>query len=249
MDETNLNQRLSQITTQWSMIYQAHQGPKEEAATAQRELLQRYGGAVYRYLLRVVQDPDVADDLAQEFAVRLVRGDFRHVDPQRGRFRNFVKTVALHLVIDYQRRQRHRPQPLPVEELEPTARATPSEDLDRQFLESWRYDLLTRSWAALARLQAQTGQPFYTVLRLRADEPQLRSAQMAERLSEQLGKPLTAGGVRQTLRRARERFAEFLLDEVKHSLQQPTASELEEELGELGLLEYCRPVLERNERN
>jgi hypothetical protein len=36
-----------------------------------------------------------------------------------------------------------------------------------------------------------------------------------------------------------------LLDEVRHSLENPEADHLEEELIELGLLEYCRPALER----
>jgi RNA polymerase sigma-70 factor (ECF subfamily) len=245
MDDDALNQRLSQIVTRWSMIRQAHQGPGDEAASAQRELMQRYAGAVYRYLLRAVGDPDVADDLAQEFAYRFVRGDFRQADPQRGRFRNFIKTVALNLVVDYYRRKRARPQTLPGDQLETVVG---QDDLDRQFLESWRHDLLVRAWAALARFQVQSEQPFYAVLRLRADRPELRSAQMAEYLSEQLGKPITAGAVRQTLRRARDKFGELLLDEVAHSLSAPTTEHLVEELSELGLLDYCRPCLERRGR-
>jgi hypothetical protein len=71
---------------------------------------------------------------------------------------------------------------------------------------------------------------------------------MADALSRQLGKPLTAAGVRQTLHRAREKFADFLLDEVTHSLREPTSDQLEEELIIVGLLEYCRPALERRGR-
>ena len=37
----------------------------------------------------------------------------------------------------------------------------------------------------------------------------------------------------------------LLLDEVTHSLERPAAEELEQELVELGLLDYCRPALER----
>ena len=54
-----------------------------------------------------------------------------------------------------------------------------------------------------------------------------------------------AGGVRQTLHRARERFADLLLDEVIQSLDHPDAERLEQELIDLALLEYCRPALER----
>jgi RNA polymerase sigma-70 factor (ECF subfamily) len=69
---------------------------------------------------------------------------------------------------------------------------------------------------------------------------------MAEQLSPQLGKPLTAAGVRQMLHRARDRFAGLLLDEVAHSLDQPSVEDIEQELLELGLLEHCRPALRRH---
>lgn len=68
---------------------------------------------------------------------------------------------------------------------------------------------------------------------------------MAERLGSLLAKPLTADGVRQLLHRAREKFAAFLLDDVAQSLQNPSNEELEQELIDLNLLEYCRPDLER----
>ena len=56
---------------------------------------------------------------------------------------------------------------------------------------------------------------------------------------------MTAVGVRQTLHRAREKFGALLLDEVIHSLENPGPEQVEEELAELGLLDYCRPALER----
>ena len=42
----------------------------------------------------------------------------------------------------------------------------------------------------------------------------------------------------------RDKFADLLLDEVVNSLDRPTPDHLEEELIDLGLLEYCRPALE-----
>lgn len=67
---------------------------------------------------------------------------------------------------------------------------------------------------------------------------------MAEQLSADLGKPLRADAVRQTLHRAREKFAALLLDEVLHTLREPTVETLEAELIDIGLLEYCRPALD-----
>jgi RNA polymerase sigma-70 factor (ECF subfamily) len=116
---------------------------------------------------------------------------------------------------------------------------------DRQFVESWCDELLARAWAALAEIETSTGQPCYAVLRFRADHPEMRSPQIAEQLSAQLGRPFTAAGIRQVLHRAREKFADLLLNEVTHTLEKPTANQLEQELVDLGLLDYCRPALER----
>jgi hypothetical protein len=68
---------------------------------------------------------------------------------------------------------------------------------------------------------------------------------MAERLSPVLGKPVTAAAVRQTLHRARERFADALLDEIAQALDDPSAEALEAELIDLSLHDHCRPALDR----
>src|SRR5207244_8784969 len=112
MDQEEFNQRLSRISTLWTVVLQAHQGSAEAVTKAQQLLMQRYSGAVYRYLLGAVRDPDVAADLSQEFALRFVRGDFRRAAPERGRFRDYVKIALVHLVDDYYRSRRARPRQL-----------------------------------------------------------------------------------------------------------------------------------------
>ena len=103
MMENDLIDRLSRIQTMWSKLLATSAGA---AAEQQRhELLVRYYGAAFRYLLGILRDPAVAEELAQDFAVRMLRGDFRRADPQRGRFRDFLKTAVRHLVIDYWRQQ------------------------------------------------------------------------------------------------------------------------------------------------
>jgi hypothetical protein len=68
---------------------------------------------------------------------------------------------------------------------------------------------------------------------------------MAEHLSARFRRRFTADGVRKLLQRAREKFAEFLLEEVVASLEEPAPEQLEQELRELGLWVYCRPALLR----
>jgi len=105
--------------------------------------------------------------------------------------------------------------------------------------------LLARAWDRLKTAEQESGQPFFAVLRYRADHPDASSTEMAEQLSAQLGKAISSTHVRQLLHRARERFADGLLDEVVHSMADGSSDALEQELIDLNLYEYCRPALER----
>lgn len=244
MQPENVAHRLSRISTLWSVVHGANQFASESARSARRRLLECYGGAVRRYLRRLLRDPSAADDVFQEFALRLLRGDLRGADPRRGRFRDFVKGTLIHLAADYRKRQQKWPGPLPAEG---AAAVTDPGGVfpEDPFADCWRDELLARAWAALAKTDVRTGQPFFAVLRFRADHPEMRSPRMAEQLATQLGRPFTAAGVRQILHRARQKFAEYLLDEVTNAMACPTPEGVEQELVELGLLDYCRPALER----
>src|SRR5262245_13036501 len=101
MELESLDQRLSRITTLWTLVRRAHQTQDPQARDAQRQLLERYGGAVRRYLRALLRDVSATEDLFQEFACQLLEGDLGGADPQRGRFRNFVKGVLFHLVAKY----------------------------------------------------------------------------------------------------------------------------------------------------
>ena len=244
MTQETPDRPLNLISTMWSLVRRAHDGPAEAAQNARQQLLERYGGAVYRYLNKLLHDPDAVDEVFQEFALQLVHGKLGGADPQRGRFRNFVKGTLFHLVADYRQELQGWPGPLPADDANFAAGPQDMES-DRLFVESWCDELLARAWASLADIEAMTGQPYHAVLRFRADHPDLRSPQMAERLSAQLGKPLTSAGIRQILHRARTKFADLLLEEVAHSLEDSSVEQMERELIDLGLFEYCRPALER----
>jgi RNA polymerase sigma factor (sigma-70 family) len=239
MDGHDLEQRLSQIATRWSVLAQAHGEDAGGVTVAQRALLRTYSGAVYRYLLGAVRDPDAAADLAQEFAVRFLRGDFRRADPGRGRFRNYLKTALSHLATDHQKARRAAPQALKADAPAPVW--TSIEETD--FLASCRDDLLDRAWKALDRVQPL----FAAALRLRVQDPEMTSARMAEEIGSRLGRPVTPDLARKSLQRAREKYADLLLGEVCGSgMDEP--GELEEELRALDLLRYCRSALDRRRR-
>jgi RNA polymerase sigma factor (sigma-70 family) len=245
MDNDDLH--ISRIVTAWSMVRDAHGSEDTAVQAAQRQLLDRYGGAVRRYALSALRDEDAADEIRQEFALKFVRGDFGNVDPERGRFRAFVKTVVYRLIVDYQRsvKKRGRETPMHSNIQEPSVSSTTTMRDDAIFLASWRDELLARCWQQLADDERASGKPHHSVLRYRVDHPDLRSPELADGLSKQLGKTINAGAVRVLLHRAREVFGELLLAEVRESLPNGTLDEAEQELIDLDLLEYCRPALEK----
>src|SRR5690606_4321996 len=129
------------------------------AAEAQELLLERYGGAIKRYLTACLRDREAADDVFQDFALRFVRGDFRNADPSRGRFRAFVKSVVYRLMIDYRRRTARTGRAGELA-FDPEARpesTDPVAEADELFLTSWRDELLARAWKKLEEHERETG--------------------------------------------------------------------------------------------
>jgi RNA polymerase sigma-70 factor (ECF subfamily) len=213
-------------------------------ASARRELLERYCGAIYRYAAAALRDPDAAEEVLQEFAYCFVRGDFRGANPTRGRFRDLVKTVLFHLIVNHQRQQRKsaRLQPLTGGLDLPDPHAPP-DAADREFLKLWREELLDRAWSALAEYDRYGGHSWYTVLRHHAEQPDLPSEQLAKLLSDETGRTLTATSVRQTLHRARDKFANLLIDEIVRSTETAQRDAIEQELIDLNLLMYCKSAM------
>lgn len=227
--------RLTNVLTMWTVLRQAHADPPDQAALARELLLSRYGNAVRRYLMSLLKDPHAADDLTQEFAVRLVTGKFHSADPEKGRFRNYVKTSLFHLVGAHARGGRRRPEPVAPNAGPLAALATPADD-EPAFDESWRAELLARTWTALA----DSNPGYHVLLKLRADQPEASSDVLAAALADRTGKPVTAANIRQTLKRARALFASLLKEEVAHSLTDPTPDAVDGELADLRLLHYVR---------
>jgi RNA polymerase sigma-70 factor (ECF subfamily) len=235
--------RLSQIQTLWSVVRRAHGDETGDAQSAQQQMLDRYGGAIRRYLLGAVRNEELADELFQEFSLHFLRGDYERADPERGRFRSFLKTVLFRLVANHFRQTKRRTAAALGDGVrEPAVDDTQDNE---QFAVAWRDELLGKAWLALAEEQKRTGKPLFTVMRAKLESPSQSSPELAERISQQLGRPISSANLRVMLHRARDRFAELLFDEVSQTLDNPSRNDLEEELAELRLLEYCRPALQR----
>lgn len=233
--------RLDAIPTQWSVVRFAHlPGAPAGAVAARQALVLRYAKAVRRYVGGMVRDGNDADELAQDVVMRLMRGDFAGADPDRGRFRDLLKTAVRNMIRTHWeragRRRKTAGRPLNVE----PAAADPDPDWDGE----WQRVVLDHAWAALKDHEhAHPAPPTYTVLRLRTDFPDSGAQELADRLLATRGTAVRADAFRQLLRRARLRFAELLTAEVARGLSDPSADRVQEELAALGLLESVKDYL------
>jgi RNA polymerase sigma-70 factor (ECF subfamily) len=231
---TALLTRLNQIETRWTLVERAH-GRGTIAVSARQHLLERYCGAVWRYLRALTRDESVAEDLFQEFALRMIRGDFHRATPSNGRFRSYLRSVAIHLVKDYYRGRKQQPTPLVAEPADVADDMSLESQSQDEFLDCWRAELLHRTWLALE----QSNAALYALLRLHAADPDATASEKAEYLQRQSGQAYTANRVRVMLHRARQKFSQLLMLEVATSLDDPTEEELRQELRHLRLLSYC----------
>ena len=145
-------------TTIWTTIRRAG-GDDPRALEA---FARSYRAPVLGYLRRKGFDPTDVEDLCQETFLRLLRGNvLARADPERGRFRSLLLTVAQRVVLD---RWRERSAP-GLQELEPdrlpASPDTGASKQDPDFDREWFLELVER---ALRRLE-QEGSPYHGVLR------------------------------------------------------------------------------------
>ena len=243
MDEAIEPHRLAQIRTRWSLIWAARASDTSVRQAALAELFERYAEPVYRYLLALTRDADVADEVFQQFATKLLTGGLNAADPARGRFRSYVSVTLANMVRDDRRAAKRRG------ELEArAAEAAPAPTVAPSLLDRlWREELLEHAWRRLGELETD-GQPCYhAVLALRVAYPDASSEALASLLTERVqpAVPYTATNVRKLLQRARAAFADGLIDELSLSLEGAPLDEVEEELAALDLLRYCKQALAR----
>lgn len=232
---------LSRIETQWAVVREAHDS-RVSGNQAQSELIDIYGPSIKRYLLGSMRDEEGAAEVFQEFALRLIRGDFRNADSHKGRFRSMIKTALYRLMIDYYRRTKKQRKLGSSEGIESFAEPELETD-DDSFSLAWRQSLLDESWNRLEQLEQQTGRPYFSVLRARVDFPKLTTTQLHQNLSETNSTIPAESAFRVFIHRARKRFAAILLDQVVASMDNPNDEQIELELIELGLHHFCKPAM------
>ena len=220
-------ERLTEIPTNWTTITSAHTpGPKSQQAMG--ALVGRYHDALTRYIHLKVRDKHLADEVLQEFWTKLLTGKLAGADKTKGRFRDYLRTVLHRLIIDHFRTRKL--QPLPPGDLLDVSQ--PDEDFDRV----WREAVLRRVWSRLETYQATTPKNRYaTVLQLRRDFPKATIDEITEKLADILGSPVTPEAFRKNLQRARAKFIELLILELKETIHPTDEADVEAEIYDLGL--------------
>ena len=235
---SKFEKRLSNISTNWEELIAAHDDEHlgDTGYRLRGEILRRYANCVFQYIVGATKNHHAAEDLAQEFALRFVRGDFRNANQRQGRFRDYLKTSLRNLVTDFFRSKTK------IESIEKlgdiNARTVELESLESTFAEQWRQRVLGIAWNALRDFEAAKQTQYYSVLFLRTEHPNSSSDHLAQLFSEQRGQIVTAAWIRQTLHRARSKFAELLIDEVGKTLNSNSRQEIRDELADLGLKKY-----------
>ena len=105
MDDDELH--ISRIPTAWSMVREAH-GDHTAVPIAQQRCSTATAGPSAGTPCRRSATKTRPTKCSRSSRCKFVRGDFGNADPERGRFRAFVKTVVYRLIVDYQRRKKKR---------------------------------------------------------------------------------------------------------------------------------------------
>ena len=224
---------LSRISTKWPLL-----GEMSRFALC-------YGPAIRRYVLSFVRDPQDADDVAQDFFVRVLQQGLANASPDRGRFRDYLKAAVRNATLTWMGRRRRLSEKEAIVAL-PEVPDRDSSTADEAWVAEWRKCLLDRAWQALDDHERRGGaNRFHTVLRLSVDHPEEDSSALAARVPVAEGGTMRADAYRKQLSRARHFFAELLAAEAAATIEAPTRERVEEELAEVGLMSYVSGLLPR----
>jgi RNA polymerase sigma factor (sigma-70 family) len=224
--------------TQWTVVLAAGGTPSPESAAALERLCGLYWYPLYAFVRRSGYSPADAEDLAQEFFARLLEHNWiARADPHRGRFRSFLlMAIKRFLAKEWEKAKtlKRGGQVRFVPLLSGTAETRYSQELadtstpEQIFEKQWALAVLAE---VLNRLRAEYTRDGKASL-FEALEPCLigkRETHPYAALAARLR--ISEAAVKMAVHRLRERYREYLKEEIGQSVVSP--AEVDEELRHL----------------
>lgn len=235
---TNPSEQPGFATTQWSLVLRAAQPDDSAARAALETLCRRYWFPLYAFARRRVAAIHEAQDLTQEFFVRLLeKNSLATASPERGRFRSFLLASLKNFLANewdrantQKRGGGHERLSLDWESgesrlsLEPAHADTPEREFERQ----WALTLLDNVVRHLQGEFASAGKARQFEL-LKETLTGGRAAVDYSAVAVELS--MTEDAARQAVHRLRKRYRELLREEVAATVE--SNGEVEDEIGRL----------------
>lgn len=229
-------------TTRWTLVVAAGDPQRREARSALASLCANYWYPLYAWLRRRGYSPDEAQDLTQEFFMRLLEGRYLdRANPEKGRFRAFLLTSLKFFVADEKDRDRALKRgggavvSLEISSGEERYQREPAHDEtpERIFERRWALSVLDRVVEKLRDEFVQHGRPEHfdrlkVFLLGKADAPY---AALAREMNT------SEGALKVAIHRLRKRYRDLFRQEIADTVADPAEVESE--------LRYLASVLTR----
>ena len=225
-------------TTRWSIVLAAGQRSSPESREALAALCQTYWYPLYSFIRRHGFPPHDAQDLTQDFFVRLLDKNLLGVvDREKGRFRSFLLASLKHFLANERDRARAQkrgggktPLPLDFETAEARFSLEPAHDFtpEKIFERRWALTTLEQVLGQLREEFARSGKAkLFDRLKvfLTGEKGSSSYADVAANLD------MTAGAVKVAAHRLRRRYRELLRKLIAQTVAHP--DDIDDEIREL----------------
>jgi DNA-directed RNA polymerase specialized sigma24 family protein len=224
--------------TQWTLIARLRHGDAQDAQRALDELINQYRYPLYCYLRRRGYNHHDADDILQDFLMKLLRNEsFNSADSSKGRLRCMLHVSLERFVISWEQLHKHRRKEFSIHQEAPGQDSEAERRYQHEHFDSHETpdQIYGRKWtltllgSALNRVgemyQSRGKEKLFKVLRpILMDGGSLRGED-GPRLAEEAG--LNYGALRTALMRMLGDYQEALHQEILHTVEDPAAAKEE----------------------